>query len=481
MSNLFNSHGFQQTQSDDHTDIIMEVIEEYLQEHYTILAEPEAQEILTQDLLQLFCPTLDLSPSTKKKRSKKLQDKEEKEEEDTNHDDDHDDDIEQHIEEAIQHFFTFVMPRRSFQTSFTFLPPNVEKIQAQLQHLRNKPQPAQRTVEWYQFRHNLITASELSKVFETQAQQNNLIFSKCKPWEPMGKCNNPSSPLHWGQKYEPLSIMLYEHIYSTKVGEFGCIPHDTLPFLGASPDGINIDPACPRFGRLLEIKNVFSRNIDGIPLKEYWIQMQAQMEVCNLDECDFLETKFIEYSGYREYVQDKFVQGSFVEHNEEEDNDNDNDNENNAETTKPCPYKFKGCIMMFVLANTQTPIYEFKPLMLNDDDEETVWEEETIRQYENKGYQWITNIYWKLQVFSCVLVLRNRFWFQSCVPQIRQMWETIERERVTGYEHRAPKSRSKKIEVTLLGGGRDPAADNCHTSPTTTTDSLENDVNIMME
>jgi putative phage-type endonuclease len=438
----------------DHSDIVMEVLEEYLQEHFSILAEPDAEEIITQDLVQLFCPTLENCCFTKKKKQKRGV----AENIEGDMDDQH---IEEQIEEAIQHFFTFVIPRRSFQTSFTFLPPNVEKIQAQLDHLRNKPQPVQRTEEWYQFRHNLITASELSKVFETQSQQNNLIYSKCKPWEPMGRCNNPASPLHWGQKYEPLSVMLYEHIYQTKVGEFGCIQHETLPFLGASPDGINIDPSSPRFGRLLEIKNVLSREIDGIPLKEYWIQMQAQMEVCNLDECDFLETKFVEYDGYREYIADKFVQGSVIEDNNDRDNQpkeegkKEGEEEEEEEHTFSCPYKFKGCVMMFMLPNTNTPVYEFKPLMLNDDDEETVWEEETIRRYELKGYQWITNIYWKLQVFSCVLVLRNRFWFQASVPQIRDMWDTIERERLAGYDHRAPKSRSKKIEVKLLGGAGD--------------------------
>lgn len=440
----------------DHSDIVMEVLEEYLKEHYAVLADPDAEEIITQDLMQLFFPTLDTLYPTKKKKSKRggvgegteaaaaaaeLEDEVESRELYTEHQ------IEEQIEEAIQHFFSFVIPRRSFQTSFTFLPPNVQKIEAQLQHLRNKPQPAQRTEEWYKFRHNLITASELSKVFETQAQQNNLIYSKCKPWEPMGRCNNPSSPLHWGQKYEPLSVMLYEHIYQTKIGEFGCLPHETLPFLGASPDGINIDPTSPRFGRLLEIKNVLSREIDGIPLKEYWIQMQAQMEVCNLDECDFLETKFVEYSGYRDYIADKFVQGSLVEMDESEDHDDSSSSSSAASS----PFRFKGCIMMFILANTQTPIYEFKPLLLNDDDEETVWEEETIRRYELTGHQWVTNIYWKLEVFSCVLVLRNRFWFQASVPQIRELWETIERERVEGFDHRAPKSRSKKIEVKLLG------------------------------
>ena len=54
----------------------------------------------------------------------------------------------------------------------------------------------------------------------------------------------------------------------------------------------------------LEIKNPKSRVISGIPKKEYWVQMQIQMEVWNLDECDFLETKFEEYKNEEEFNKD---------------------------------------------------------------------------------------------------------------------------------------------------------------------------------
>ena len=95
--------------------------------------------------------------------------------------------------------------------------------------------------------------------------------------------------------------MIYEQKYNTTVEDFGCIQHDHYDFVGASPDGINVDKNSPLFGRMLEIKNVVSRVINGIPKKEYWIQMQLQMEVCDLDYCDFLETKFVEYESENDY------------------------------------------------------------------------------------------------------------------------------------------------------------------------------------
>ena len=115
---------------------------------------------------------------------------------------------------------------------------------------------------------------------------------------------NVNTTLHWGQKYEPLSVLIYEKIYDTKVDDFGCLQHDTYMFLGASPDGINIDPSSDRFGRMLEIKNVVNREITGIPKKEYWIQTQLQMEVCDLNDCDFLETRFVEFENEGAFYED---------------------------------------------------------------------------------------------------------------------------------------------------------------------------------
>lgn len=177
-----------------------------------------------------------------------------------------------------------------------------------IEYLRTRPQPPQRTDAWYKFRHNLITASNAYKAFESQSSINQLIYEKCQPLKTAETDSfsyvNVKSPFHWGQKYEPVSVLLYEEIFKTKVEDFGCIQHDKYSCIGASPDGINVDPSSPLYGRMLEIKNVVSREITGIPKKEYAIQMQLQMEVCNLDECDFLETKFVEYGSESEFYND---------------------------------------------------------------------------------------------------------------------------------------------------------------------------------
>ena len=200
------------------------------------------------------------------------------------------------IHEAFKTFHKYVWPKRSFSKTFIRKEPNITKMEKKINILKRKYQPEQKSNEWYLFRHNRLTASSVWKAFSSEATKNQLIYDKCKPFD-IEKFNNVSTetPMHWGNKYEPVSIMFYEKHYNTKVDDYGCLVHDKYPFLAASPDGINNCPLSERYGRMLEIKNIVNRDINGIPKFEYWIQMQIQMEVCDLNECDFLETRFTEY------------------------------------------------------------------------------------------------------------------------------------------------------------------------------------------
>ena len=54
----------------------------------------------------------------------------------------------------------------------------VQFIEAKINKLRNIPQPVQRTPEWYTFRHNLITASNAHKAFDSKSSINQLVYEK---------------------------------------------------------------------------------------------------------------------------------------------------------------------------------------------------------------------------------------------------------------------------------------------------------------
>jgi putative phage-type endonuclease len=321
----------------------------------------------------------------------------------------------------------------------------VDCFTEQIRILREKPQPEQRTPEWYSRRNNLITASAASKAFGTQASVNQLIYEKCKKYCASeedgggggGGSNGPmqgsvNSPLHWGQRYEPLTVMVYEYRNRTKLGEFGCIQHDKYPFIGASPDGINIDPTSPIYGRMVEIKNIFNREITGHPKEEYWIQTQIQMEVCGLDECDFVETRFKEYDDEEEYL---------------------------AATATATDANEKGFILWFQSAPALTQqgcvsspiqLYEYAPIGLTAAEYDK-WESEMFAKHERLKSIWVRTIYWYLDEYSCVLVKRNRLWFEEAVRILQDVWATIEEERQTGYEHRAPKRKTAAAGVAHSG------------------------------
>ena len=295
-----------------------------------------------------------------------------------------------------------------------------------IDYLQNIEQPEQKTREWYVYRYNLITASNLWKVFGTESQVNSLIYEKCKPFEEVYyEFSQQSGPLYWGVKYEPVTIMIYEDMFRTKIGEFGCLPHPKHNFIGASPDGINIDPLNFRYGRMLEIKNIYNREITCVPKQEYWIQTQLQMEVCDLDECDFVETRIKEFESKEEFLSST-------------------------------NYDYKGVILQFlpkfkpcdiskneqVLSNNKIS-YVYAPLNLIHNELDLFIEKE-VEKHEQFV---LTKIdYYYLDEFSCVLIKRNRDWFETCLPKIQNTWNIILKERVEGYEHRASKKRRNSID-----------------------------------
>jgi len=400
----------------------LHLMDEYVSSNTHIISEPDFQDILLEEIKDIFYIQMEDHIET------------------LYNGDDIEDDMNELLEDAFTIFISTFYPDKAQDIHILkcveYNSEEINLIETKIQGLREIPQPEQRTPEWYQFRWNLITASNAWKALESQSAINQLIYEKCQPLktnneneeEELVKMVNVNTPLHWGQKYEPLSVLLYERNYNTKVEDFGCIKHPNYSFLGASPDGINVDINSDRYGRMLEIKNVVSREINGIPKKEYWTQMQLQMEVCDLVECDFLETKFIEYPDRQSFYNDSFVDENGLKN-----------------VTLSIDKKDKGIILYFHTKEGK-PFYMYKPLNISNSPDITYWEETELEKYEAAPYNYIfiKFIYWKLEVLSCVLVLRNREWFKNNIGQLEKVWKTIEEERVSGYEHRAPKKNLKK-------------------------------------
>ena len=392
-------------------ETVLHLMDEYISIEPHIISEPQFKEILLDEIKEIFYIQMEDQIECLFNTN------------------DIEDEIDDLLEDALEIFLTIFYPNTSCIIKEEMNIDELDIIENKINTLREIPQAIQRTPEWYQFRWNLITASNAWKAFESQSTINQLIYEKCLPLKSLNedidnlevKMVNINSPLHWGQKYEPLSVLIYQDKYKTIVEDFGCIQHHTYKFLGASPDGIIVNQDSDRYGRMLEIKNVVSREINGIPKKEYWTQMQLQMEVCDLDECDFLETKFIEYPDRNSF---------------------ENDSSNTIFLSKD--NKMKGEIIYFH-TKERKPFYMYKPLEYISNCKIEEWENNTIDTYENEpyNYTYIKTIYWKLEVFSCILVMRNREWFKNNIIQLEKVWKIIEEERITGYQHRAPVKKSK--------------------------------------
>ena len=339
------------------------------------------------------------------------------------------DDLKVEINELIYYTLNTItykhfIPKRSLfnRKSQPKTPKMISKLKNKITTLEAIPQAEQRTEAWYMERHQRITASNAYKCLGSESMQNHIIYEKCKPVEIPDAAKEQDAPYVNTQQHVITDKNMNQFLFSimnlctrqqlVNLAVFHII---IIAFLGASPDGINIDPESELYGRMLEIKNIKNRDITGIPKLEYWVQMQLQMETCELNECDFLETRFIEYETEKEFMDD----GTF-------------------QLTQDG--KFKGIIKHFM--NGNKPHYEYSPFNATES-EFKQWEAETFEK--NKDKTWLEDKYWKLEEISCVLVLRNRKWFQNIIGQMEKVWDTILFERVNGYEHRAPRKRAKTV------------------------------------
>lgn len=274
-------------------------------------------------------------------------------------------------------------------------------------------QPEQRSPEWYQFRKERLTASDIATVLGQNhySTPKDILLKKCGYEKPFYM----SPPCAHGVKYEPIATQIYERRQKTTVHEFGCIAHPVHPFVGASPDGI-----CSN-GVMLEIKNPYSRKIVGIPPIHYWIQMQIQLEVCDLELCDFLECSYTFYDTHEELKEGELA----ATHGNTE---------------------FGPVIEYYVATNTKEAQYRYCPLGISVK-KMKAWIIDTmkdIQENENCVYEPFVT-WWALKTYSLVRVRRDTTWFAGALPQLREFWASVIKQREIGIDDLVPKPRKKRI------------------------------------
>jgi len=311
----------------------------------------------------------------------------------------------------------------------------IEKIRMeQFKKLRAVVLPEQRSEEWFAMRNGKITASDGGCVLGMNHYEPtfNFVIKKIEP-----SFQNNMHCYH-GKKYEQIATSIYEYRMNVHVEEFGLMGHPEYNFLGASPDGIcspykkDKKHLSKYVGRMLEIKCPVTRKInksgeikDHICPIYYWVQVQLQLECCDLDECDFWQCSIYEYTSRSEYIQDTDPKEPF--------------------RSKKTGYE-KGCLIQ-LLPKTQAAVIAQNPKSYLDivyADASFIYPD-NIEMSPPEYDEWILKtlenvekdpkyanvyvdrvIYWRLAESKNVLIERNKEWFNQHLPTLKKVWSYVE-------------------------------------------------------
>ena len=318
------------------------------------------------------------------------------------------------------------------------IPKKYMKTFEQFMTLYNTPQPEQRTKEWFDYRYNRITASDTATAIDMNPYESveSFICKKCDPNFPF----LDNDFVFHGKKYEQIATSLYEHLYNTKVTEFGCVPSEKHKFLGASPDGISSKSTLdykfnPKLGTMLEIKCPYVREIKNkgeiageICPYYYYCQVQQQLECCDLDNCDFIQCNLQEYTDREEFLKDvehKFIITEGIDGKEITVDNN----------------MSKGYLLQF-LPKIYEPTFDgdkhiykgffiYPPKLTMNLSQYDEWVLSTLntwkKDYPEKAdtYYFDKILYWKIKNAHTVTIPRDREWFAKVFPVLKETWNKV--------------------------------------------------------
>jgi putative phage-type endonuclease len=272
---------------------------------------------------------------------------------------------------------------------------NIENYKKQLQIIKEIPMIIQRSDEWFNVRKNLITASDMAQALNKGkfGSQKDFLIKKINNLVENSNTyvQSDNVALLWGVKYEEVANKIYMKRNRVEVFEFGLIKHPTLDCFGASPDGIS------ELGIMLEIKCPFKRKIDGSIPEQYWMQIQGQLEVCDLEECDYLECKLRQYNNEADFLSDSHTDYILTKDLNE-----------------------KGIVIEYKKDGERNYLYSD----LNKTISELVeWKEDIITEFDYTIEYEI--VYWRLDEYFCKRVYRDKEFFNKNIENLKYLWDKI--------------------------------------------------------
>lgn len=340
------------------------------------------------------------------------------------------------------------------------IPKSFKKVWKQYQFIESQPQPEQRKPLWYEMRNSFITASSGAQAIGESKYEG--AFEMVKGKIGLGKPFKENYHVHHGKKLETIATLIYEYIFNVKVGEFGLVAHISTPhvsFLGASPDGIctcsTLDGNfSPLVGRMLEIKCVTTRkmNVKGpedvwpmevlVPAKPggwtkyndiaivphiYWIQVQLQLECCDLEDCDFWQCKLRDYKF--EHAFRKNMASKKPVHTIGQGEIYNIDARLEYGTLIELLPKNKELLPHEELHWFSAYIYPCE--LLQTLKEKINWAQDVKANWKTyypeyvEEYKFGNILYYHLEQSHCYLVKRDRKWFKKALPRFAEFWDEV--------------------------------------------------------
>lgn len=301
--------------------------------------------------------------------------------------------------------------------------------------LMTKYQPEQLSQDWFDMRYNMVTASNVGAIIGYCKYNNpkDIILKKCGH----SKFKGNKFTFH-GQMYEPIATSMYESRFKTTVIEFGLIQHETIPIIGASPDGITTE------GIMLEIKCPYTRKLTGNIMDKatlgYFAQIQTQLEVCDLQECHFWECVFDTngYNDLEDYQEDLYIPENIKFMNIIPKQERPLNYIQLPDDRRSSNGQEKGIFGRIKKQGDKDYSYIYPPFTISTD-EQLKWLDD--KQVSNQ-YVYFEYMFWKTLVTSNCIVQRDKTLFDTVfAPKIKDFWKEVELRRKIGCDDLIPKKR----------------------------------------
>jgi putative phage-type endonuclease len=150
----------------------------------------------------------------------------------------------------------------------------------------------QRSEDWFAIRLGKVTASRVADVIAktktgySTSRENYMAQLVVERLTQTKAESYTNAAMQWGTDQEPFARAAYEAAQGVMVEEVGFVPHPTIEWAGASPDGLVGDDGlveikCPNTATMIEAL------LTGKVPTKYFTQMQFQMACTGTKFCDY--------------------------------------------------------------------------------------------------------------------------------------------------------------------------------------------------